>query len=889
MEQYEIISCPKCQKKLRLPSNQGLLNVKCPDCQTHFFWESSKGIISDKKPEKRNSLPKIVAFSLTLLSAVALIIYLNQKSSTSPTTQSKQPKCVTVSYSNLIDPKDIIRTGQSLKSALDDSHLRNAVQPFVDSYSFLLQHAIEMTSEPDRVPHSNIIEVYPLGSAQPAWVSILRGGRIHITTDYKDHARVFVLGDDPQKSYKDNYSVIRHSLNALAPSNGASLKAEVFAYKNDYAKSELRLNLNPYAVTASSFPSKAIPLDLSGLAAFFAEAPEIQGTQLERSRGLVLYGKHGEKQTVAGTSISLSDLAVAYRAVFHAGDNEAFVSLDPHIDPTMVAVNFGGFLEDTRIGSVVLEADKRFKTITSGLDPNTFKDLRPYTRKYVASFLSVGEQDLLDTNSLSYGKWIGTRFWFYPDSISIESDLNYKYAMITNPVFMADAERSRDDFVSPEEFQRKKSATLSPSIRRNIDHLNQNYAQYANAFSELKELTTVARLMGICSWLYKANPRNLDLDVLLSVELPSFTTPREKTQLVAANFISYSKSEAVTTNYLIKNSKVTYLSPILDKKVSDHFKNSTNLAKYLCVKHGKEKANYKVYESEALQLFNTYRNVKVREIINTKKDMEALASYSADSLDVQKPPVVKNLERILKADEQSLEELKSRINQIERSVKSATNDNTYNALVDQHNKLVSQYEAVRKRYNKVLERYNLLGIQRSLGIEISGGINMEPRKFKIRTSQNNVRLKEFRGIMEKVGTKWSTINGSEKWIKNSIGSGVTEIKAKVPKIEWTPKTETASGGSIYKYIQGGSGHQYWSSIDPQSGSWRDCRRIGGDNYRERSYEPGLQKLQIAEFHSGKLDSFITGQMDDTGRIIFRRSERKDILKPQAPPIWFSGN
>ena len=204
-----------------------------------------------------------------------------------------------------------------------------------------------------------------------------------------------------------------------------------------------------------------------------------------------------------------SDLAVAYRAVFHAGDNEAFISLDPHSDPTKVTVNFGGYLENTRIGSVVLEADKRFKTITSGLDPNKFNDLRQYTRQYVPSFLTVAEQDLTDSSHLSYGKWIGTRFWFYPDSIGIESDLNYQYAMITNPIFMADAERSRDDFASPEEFQKKKNTTLSPSIRRNIDHLNQNYLQYAQAFNELKELTTVARLMGICSWLYKASPHGL--------------------------------------------------------------------------------------------------------------------------------------------------------------------------------------------------------------------------------------------------------------------------------------------------------------------------------------------------------------------------------------------
>jgi phage FluMu protein Com len=880
MERHEIINCPKCQQKLRVPSGQGLLNVRCPKCQNQFHWDRSEAIITaDSTPVRRNLFWKSVA-AFVVISAIGLLIYFNQRGSISTLVKTQQPKWITISYADLLDPNAIIRTGQDLKSALGNPQLKGSVQPFVDQYSFLLQHSLAMLSGSDKIPHSSVIEAYQVGSAQPAWVAILRGGRIHVTADNKNHARVFLLGDDPEKSYQDNYSVIRHCLNALTPSDGSPLNVDVYAYSNDYASSELRLNLNPYSISASSFPPRGVPLDLAGLAAFFNEAPEIQGAQLDRSKGLILYGKQGAKQTLAGANISLSDFAVAYRAVFHAGDNEAFISLDPHTDPTKVNVNFGGFLEDTRIGSVVLEADKRFKTITSGLDPNSFTDLRKYTRHYVPSFLSVAEQDLLDSSFIYHEKWESTRFWFYPDSIGVESDLNYQYALITNPQFMADAER----------IESKKSATLSPSIRRNIDHLNLNYSQYANAFSELKELTTVARVMGICSWLYKASPGWLDLDALLSVELPPIGTPREKAQLVSACVVSYAKTEGIDTDYVIKNASAVYLSPVLDKKVSEHFGNSANFAKFLCLKKGIDEENSKSYEFEASQLFNANRNNNVRDIIKTEKDLEDLATYSTDALHVQEPSVAKIIQSTINADKATLEKLEPKIDQIKGMIGSATSIGTHNDLVDRYNALVSQYESIRERYNLAVSRYNSLGgIGYHMIIRISGGINLEPRNFKITTPQTSAKLIEFRGIMDKVGSEWRSLNGSGKWIRNATAASGSELKNKLPKFEWTLTKEAISGGSTYRHIQADSNHQFWSAAESQTGSWRDCRKIDRDAYQERAYEAESKKLQIVEFHSGKLENNIIGQMDNTGRIVFRKSERQDILKPKEPPVWFSGN
>ena len=73
----------------------------------------------------------------------------------------------------------------------------------------------------------------------------------------------------------------------------------------------------------------------------------------------MLFANPDQRDTLAGEPVSLADLAVAYRAVFHAGDNDAFISLDPNADPALASVNFGGHLEDTRIGAAILAADRR--------------------------------------------------------------------------------------------------------------------------------------------------------------------------------------------------------------------------------------------------------------------------------------------------------------------------------------------------------------------------------------------------------------------------------------------------------------------------------------------------------------------------------------------------
>ncbi len=35
---YSVISCPKCDTKLRVPKNKGKIKVTCPKCSNEFHW-----------------------------------------------------------------------------------------------------------------------------------------------------------------------------------------------------------------------------------------------------------------------------------------------------------------------------------------------------------------------------------------------------------------------------------------------------------------------------------------------------------------------------------------------------------------------------------------------------------------------------------------------------------------------------------------------------------------------------------------------------------------------------------------------------------------------------------------------------------------------------------
>ncbi len=550
---------------------------------------------------------------------------------------------IDVDYGALLNRGAVVRTGQSLGSALRElkhqASARGAVQPYLDPYVFVLEDAVHMLHGPDAVPYRNLAENYPAGSVQPAWAALLRGGRYFISTDEQGGVRMFLPGDHSKQAYQQHYPSIRHALALLAQAAG-KLKISVYAYRHDYADATYHLHPAPYVFEASVFrtPEGRIPLDLELLDRTLKKGEICEGLVLDTGSDPVAITQAGSHAMLAGEPLGLSDFAVAYRAVFHAGDNQAFISLDPHEDPTKVKVNFGGYLEDTHLGSAVLEADKRFKTLTIGLDPDTHENLGVRTRQILPDFLSSAESDLIHGRSTG-SQWVGTRLWFYPESVEVDTDTAYHYAQVTRPQLSADAERSRDDFATPADFEKFKKTRLSPSIRTVIDHLNTHYAGYAAAFDEFAELRDAARLMGLCAWLKKAGaagPRTpWDWDALLSVDLPAFRTPRDNTKMMAVAWLVYPEQLQDNEVELRNRVQVQYLAAALDETLAVYFETPQVLAAFLAQQRFGSKDRASELLDEAAELLAQHPDRKLRRLIGSNQALQTLAIDLSER--VQKP------------------------------------------------------------------------------------------------------------------------------------------------------------------------------------------------------------------------------------------------------------
>jgi len=883
-------TCPQCRAKLQYDGKRvgPTTRVRCPGCKHAFYPSVTEGVRKGRGKFAGKYIGWIVLLGVIILGSVIS----NMSSQERPHLQKPKPigsQWVRASYRGLVDMNQLVQSGQSIREALSDgvnsSHQKGQLQPFLDPFSSLLPHVLDvLDGGPGSFPRTSVIDELPGNVSRPAWAAVLEGGRIVVTDDGNGKASVFAVGASAKQAYESCYGVIRHVLASLLPPDGRSLKVCTYAYQNNYALCELKLYPDPFVVEADVFPSPAgkTPLDLDSLSDFFAQGYELAGGSLDSGNQLVLVGKKSGKQTLDSAPVELSDLAVAYRAVFHAGDNQAFISLDPHRNPSYVNVNFGGYLEDTRIGSVVLESDKRFKTITSGLDPTSFVDLRDTIRSHVPSFATSAERGFMQPGVGQSG-WKGTRFWFYPDSVEIDASLDYRQGVIAKAQFTADAERSRDDFGSTEAFDRLKKSQLSPAIQMNIDDLNRNYDQYASFFPELRELSNVARLMGLCIWLQKASlDQKLDLDELLSVELPAVHTPRTKRQLISATVFSAEKGKGAQLSDVAARAMARYLTPLLDKTVNEVFSSDQLLADFLAESSGDKDAASPSYLYKAQTFRNLHGNDRVSQLIKDQQDLLAFASVAADTIDAPMPPLLLALENRIDSKSAEIDRLDERLQTMKARMARAS-VSEHNSYVPSYNALANEINSTQTEVNRLIDQYNSKGVYSQKSCEISGGIGLEPDKFKLRKIRTSPLLDQARRIAQ--STDASIMWQGEQWARSTPAEIPRPRKAPQLKKRWTAEESSQTETTIRLSAASDDGSHYWRSSDSSASSWKDLS-VRTHAVTERIYDASTRTLQIADFEAGKIRACIVGKYDGKGRIVFEKSPRQNISSPRQPPNWW---
>ncbi|HEX6850293.1 MAG TPA: hypothetical protein VF139_02715 [Candidatus Polarisedimenticolaceae bacterium] len=479
------------------------------------------------------------------------------------------PAWDSVAYGSLVDRTQLTHSGEPVGALLDrlggrpfpapgerraDLLAYRLLDPWLEPYAFVLADALEATGPAASKPWREIGAAWESGAgAEPAWVELLRARRFFLLGDGAGKIRAFVpwpegegpagaakpLPDDSaaasRAAWDAAWPVVRHALAAERRRIGEKpLQVEAYAYRHDRARTRFDLAARAWTETVSSTAARSgrPPLDLVAFASVLSRAARIEGARLEPDGTIRWFTSDAvAPPELLGRPLTLGDAAVAYRAVFHGGLAEPYMSLDRGRAPWISAVNYGGRLRDTTLGLVSLLSDVRFKTFSLGVDPVAGRDAREEARAAVPGFATHLERMAADPGS---GEVAGqqTRFWFYPDEVDLALSENLDTFAIRRARMAAASERVESAV------DLDAAGSERPWTKATTAFLNANRAPLGRLFPEIASLDEVARLLAIFTWLRAAKAEGLvvpDLDLLLDVEIPAEPTARTFPQLLTWN------------------------------------------------------------------------------------------------------------------------------------------------------------------------------------------------------------------------------------------------------------------------------------------------------------------------------------------------------------------
>ena len=708
------------------------------------------------------------------------------------------PRWAEANYEELIEKAQLTQSGRSVGEVLrtyDGSRSdRGELQQFLDRFAVMLDDVVAAERPADPSGFAPICDSFPAGSAQPAWAALVRSGSMHISSDGKGRVRLYLPvkntggSVDAAATYKAQYSVLRHPLAWLADKNaGKPLSVEVFCFHNDYARRSLRLSLRTHLFTEANFPSGfAQSLNVAELRDFMQVAPKVIGARLS-SGSLILVSEKSSPETLAGAPLSIADLAIAYRACVHSGANEPFVSLDPHAEPTKVAVSLGGYLEDTRIGAVLLEADKRFKSLSTGLSPDGIADIAAAVQAKVPTFLTTDERHFAMTGSQS--GWRGTRFWFYPDSVVVESNLAGTVAAVVSPRFTADAERSEEDVRKLGAKMEAAKSLLATETRESIAEFNRDYDQLKGSFPELAELDTVGRLMGLCVWSKRSLARQqVDWDALLGVELPAYATPRDKFQLISSSHLVQTGDGATASSRIVRHAYTRQLSArFADLAFTDE--------EFAGLRDGFSGAPWDVRRDRSGAWSGIDASKPVGQLLSTPELVQNFASIMSKRAgkDPRRAELKASLDE-MKAEMASQDAALSSQAERLKVLKAAERYEEYNALVRRYNAAITVRREINGRFNQTVRSYNALPKFIERIVHIGGGISVRPDAFTVRNVPSSPAVARIEDLTAKA----------------SPGEGVTLAKAASASGSSRPAVSAVLPPSVVGRAPSEAGKGYYS-------------------------------------------------------------------------------
>jgi len=484
-----------------------------------------------------------------------------------------------IDYAPLIDRRQPTHSGDSVGTLLkqldgrplpvagerpSDLIAHRSLEPLLERYAFVMSDLLDTLEPPAAETLIEVGSLWQPGQAQPAWVELFSSRRMIAESDGGGHLRA-ILPWQPkeyspllpeassvgpaQAAWREAWPILRHLLAAerrRLADDAMPLKITVHPYRHLPERSEFQLGLAPWTVEIRETLPTGVrpPLELASLRAFLDSGLRLEGGRLDEEGRLTLFGSPVEQPpTLLGRALSLSDLAVAYRAVFHGGLAEPYMSLDRGYSPAQSIVNYGGRLRDTVLGAVSLRCDIRFKTFSLGIDIASGEDTRSRIRERLPAFRT--HLEALSENPASSGTaGQQTRLWFYPDRVDLTLSDQGDVLVLRDVRMSAASERIEDGAGG-------RPQKVHPWTEQTVSKINDDYDALGEIFPEMADLDQVVRLLSLFAWLKQVEGEGLavpELDNLLAVELPQFYTPRDYPQLLAFNALPEKgrESEAVT-------------------------------------------------------------------------------------------------------------------------------------------------------------------------------------------------------------------------------------------------------------------------------------------------------------------------------------------------------
>jgi len=312
----------------------------------------------------------------------------------------------------------------------------------------------------------------------------------------------------------------------------------------------------------------------------------------------------------------------------------------------------------------------------------------------------------------------------------------------------------------------------------------------------------------------------IELDDLLSVKIPAFTTPKKTKKMLAVTTITYPGNRGLTSQNIRNYTTVHYISHLLDQ-----YNSSTSDKNF----------------------------VKIAKDFISQIDISELAPPRYG-----KAQSAKNYYgRLIKSNESKIESLKNEINRKEYTLNkyNSREVDRYNALIDKYNRLSATQKSNVNNYNSKVRELNNMNISSRLIASIGGGISLRPSAFKrISRNKNSPKLREVIKIKSKIKTV-GKIAKSGNWIRSNPERGGSRIN-KLPVNSW--KSSKSINGKIRYSSHSNSGDFASVTLSPNFKNWQSNISVNGSqDIVKYSKETNLIEVNHAGFanvYKGKVSS-----------------------------------